>query len=174
MRTGEGAGLPGYDGNVEATRCTPLVPHGLSVWEMGVGKDRAEKASSDHRNRTEDSLGIDKASATFVLVTRRRWPTKTEWAPRKHAEGHWRDVRALDADDIERALDEAPAAHFWLSEVLGMPPAEGQTLEDWSERFSAVYEPALTSRMVLAGRANEAAGLAAALCVLGSYATLII
>jgi hypothetical protein len=34
MRTGEGAGLPDYDGTVEATRGTPFVPDGLSVWEM--------------------------------------------------------------------------------------------------------------------------------------------
>jgi len=126
---------------------------------MGVGKDPAQKANSDYKNRTEDSLGIDKASTTFVFVTPRRWPKKTDWAARKRAEGHWRNVWALDADDIEQALDEAPAVHFWLSEVLGMPAAEVQTLEDWWERFSSVYKPALTPRMILAGRADEAAVL---------------
>ena len=159
MRTGEGAGLPGYDGIVEATRCTPFVPDGLSVWEMGVGKDPAEKANSDYKNRTEDSLGIAKATTTFVFVTPRRWPKKTDWAAKKRAEGKWRDVRALDADDIEQALDEAPAVHFWLSEMLGMPAAEVQTMEGWWDRFSSVYEPKLTPRMVLAGRADEAAAL---------------
>ena len=33
MRTGVGAGLPGYDGIVEATGGTRFVPDGLSVWE---------------------------------------------------------------------------------------------------------------------------------------------
>jgi hypothetical protein len=31
MRGGEGVGLPGYDGIVEATRATSFVPEGLSV-----------------------------------------------------------------------------------------------------------------------------------------------
>ena len=159
MRAGEGAGLPGYDGIVEATRGTSFVPDGLSVWEMGVGEDPAHKANSDYRNRTKNSLGIDKASTTFVFVTPRRWPKKKDWADKKRKEGKWRDVRALDADDIEQALDEAPAVHFWLSEMLGMPAAEVQTLEDWWERFSSVYEPTLTPQMVLAGRADEAAAL---------------
>jgi hypothetical protein len=159
MRSGEGAGLPGYDGTVEATRATPFVPEGLSVWEMGVGEHPADKANSDYRTRTEDSLGVDQGTATFVFVTPRRWRKKADWAAKKRAEGKWRDVWALDADDIEQALDEAPAVHFWLSEMLGMPAAGVQTLEDWWERFSSVYEPTLTPQMVLAGRADEAASL---------------
>jgi hypothetical protein len=159
MRTGEGAGLADYDGVVEATRGTPFVPEGPSVWEMGVGGAPAKKANSDYRTRTKDSLGIDKAITTFVFVTPRRWPKKRDWASRKRAEGKWRDVWVLDADDIEQALDEAPAVHFWLSEMLGMPAAEVQTLEDWWDRFSSIYEPTLTPRMVLAGRADEAAAL---------------
>ena len=44
MRGGEGVGLTGYDGFVEATRSTPFVPDGFSVWEMGVGGDPEKKA----------------------------------------------------------------------------------------------------------------------------------
>jgi hypothetical protein len=99
------------------------------------------------------------ATTTFVFVTPRRWPKKTDWAAKKRAEGKWRDVLALDGDDIEQALDEAPAIHFWFSEALGMHTAAVQTLEAWWDGFSSAYEPTLTPRMVLAGRANEAAAL---------------
>jgi hypothetical protein len=126
---------------------------------MGVGEDAAEKANSDYQTRTKDSLGVDKGTTTFVFVTPRRWRKKVDWAAKKRAEGKWHDVWALDADDIEQALDEAPAVHFWLSEMLGMPAAGVQTLEDWWKRFSSVYEPTLTPRMVLAGRADAAASL---------------
>jgi hypothetical protein len=51
MRAGEGVGLPGYDGVVEATRATSFVPDGLSVWEMGTGEDPARKATADYNSR---------------------------------------------------------------------------------------------------------------------------
>src|SRR4051794_30288942 len=76
MRTGEGAGMPGFDGVVEAGRTTPFVPEGVSVWEMGAGEDPADKANSDYRTRTKDSLGFDKSGTTFVFVTLRRWSKK--------------------------------------------------------------------------------------------------
>src|SRR3954471_9105799 len=57
MRGGEGVGLPGYDGTVEATRGTSFVPEGVSVWEMGTNKYPASKAKSDYEARTADSLG---------------------------------------------------------------------------------------------------------------------
>ena len=47
MRAAEGAGLRGYDGRVEASRGTPLVPAGLSVWELGVGNPPESKANED-------------------------------------------------------------------------------------------------------------------------------
>jgi hypothetical protein len=72
MRGGEGVGLPGYDGIVEATRATSFVPGGLSVWEMGTSEDLAGKATDDYTSRTADPLGVDMASATFVFVTPRR------------------------------------------------------------------------------------------------------
>ena len=37
VRGGDGVGLRGYDGFVEASRSAPFVPDGYSVWEMGVG-----------------------------------------------------------------------------------------------------------------------------------------
>jgi hypothetical protein len=160
MRSGEGANLPGYDGVVEALRRSSFVPEGVSVWELGVGARPAEKANSDYGSRTEDSLGIDKASTTFVFGTLRRWSGKGEWVARRREEGHWRDVWAFDADDLERLLDEHPSVHYRLSEELGMPASGVQTLEDWWARYSAVFSPPLTIPLVLAGRADAAAELA--------------
>jgi hypothetical protein len=110
MRAAEGAGLRGYDGRVEASRGTPFVPAGLSVWELGVGNPPESKANEDYEKRTANPLGVDKSSTTFVLATARRWPGKVEWAQQKRAEGDWKDVQAFDADDIETAFDAAPAA----------------------------------------------------------------
>src|SRR3954471_14381204 len=105
MRAAEGVGAPGYDGIVEATRGTPFVPEGRSVWEMGAGADYKAKAESDYATRTNDPLGEDTATTTFIFVTPRRWSTKDAWAAEKRAEGHWRDVRVFDVDSIESALE---------------------------------------------------------------------
>ncbi len=72
----------------------------------------------------------------------------------------WRDVRVLDADDIEQALEVSPAVQIWLSELLGMDPFGATSIEDWWERFSRGFRPKLTSPVVLAGREDQAAALA--------------
>lgn len=159
MRGGEGVGLSGYDGLAEAGRSTPFVPDGDSVWEMGVGRDPQTKAQSDYRSRTDDPLGVDRANTTFVFVTPRRWEGKKDWEKRRREEGIWRDVRVLDADDIELALEVAPAVRVWLSEILGMEPDGATSIEDWWGRFSRGFDPELTPAVVLAGRADQAAVL---------------
>lgn len=159
MRGGEGVGLTGYDGFVEASRTTPFVPEGFSVWEMGVGGDPAGKAQRDYRSRTDDPQGIDPAQHTFVFVTPRRWEDKKDWEQRKRSEGVWRDVRVLDADDIELALDVSPAVQVWLSELLGLEPLGATSIEDWWGRYSRGFDPTMTPSVVLAGRADEAANL---------------
>lgn len=164
MRGGEGVGLPGYDGIVEATRATSFVPGGLSVWEMGAGKP-ARKATEDYESRTADPLGVDMASATFVFVTPRRWPKKKDWEQKRRDEGKWRDVRVLDADDIEQALEESAAVRIWLSELLDMPALGVATIAEWWRRFCNGFDPTLTSRVVLAGREDDAATLLRRLAV---------
>ena len=159
VRGGDGVGLPGYDGTVEATRGTPFVPEGFSVWEMGVGGDPEKKAQSDYRSRTDNPRGVVKADTTFVFVTPRRWSNKQSWEQRRRAEGEWRDVRVLDADDLELALEVAPAVQVWLSELLGMEPFGATSIEDWWGRFSRGFDPLLTPRVVLAGREDHAAAL---------------
>ncbi len=76
MRAAEGAGYAGYDGEVRASRGTPFVPEGHSVWELGVGESPAGKAEEDYAKRTSDPLGVDQSQATFVFVTAQRWSGK--------------------------------------------------------------------------------------------------
>jgi hypothetical protein len=159
MRAGEGTDFSGYDGDVEALKGTPFVPNGRSVWELGVGADPAAKANPDYRNRTEKPLGVDKSSTTFVFVTPRRWAGRSKWEQEKRAEGEWADVKAFDADDIEGALEAAPATQFWFSELLGLPVEGVRMIETWWDSFSRGSQPNLTPELVLGGRADEAAQL---------------
>ncbi|MGE4029026.1 MAG: hypothetical protein AB7I08_02245 [Thermoleophilia bacterium] len=151
--------MPGYDGRVTAMKATPFVPSGDSVWEMGAGSDPLDKANRDYRARTNDPLDVDRAQATFVFVTPRRWAGKLEWAQRRRDEGIWANVLAFDVDDLENALDQAPATHYWLSERLGLPVAGVRTIEAWWDAFRRGSQPHLTPALVLSGRADQAADL---------------
>lgn len=159
MRGGEGVGLTGFDGFVEAGRASSFVPEGKSVWEMGVSGDPADKAQRDYRSRTDDPLGLDPAEHTFVFVTPRRWEDKKDWEKRKRDEGIWANVHVLDADDIEQALEVSPAVQIWLSELLGLEPLGATSIEDWWGRYSRGFDPTMTPEVVLAGRADQAASL---------------
>ena len=159
MRAAEGTDFSGYDGQVEALKATPFVPSGRSVWELGVGADPAAKANADYKNRTENPIGVDKSTTTFVFATPRRWAGKSKWEQEKRAEGEWADVKVFDADDIEIAFEAAPATQFWFSELLGLPVDGVRMIETWWDSFSRGSQPNLTPELVLAGRADQAAQL---------------
>jgi hypothetical protein len=159
MRAAEGVDAPGYDGISDALRATPFVPKGSTVWELGVGGDPGDKAQRDYRSRTDDPLGVSIPDTTFVFVTPREWRDKDTWAQRKRDEGRWADVRAFDVDDIEQALELAPAVHHRFSELAGKPSHGATSIDRWWEKFRRLSSPMLDPEMVLAGRADDAAQL---------------
>lgn len=159
MRAAEGSGVPGYDGTSDALRATPFVPAGATVWELGVGDDPGDKAQRDYRSRTDNPLGVDPSTTTFVFVTAREWREKDDWAQRKRAENVWLDVQAFDVDDIEQALELAPGVHHRFSEIAGKPSHGAQSLDAWWGKFRRLSSPELDPVMVLAGRADVAAEL---------------
>ena len=151
--------MPGWDGMVEASRGTAFVPNGLSCWELGAGGNPQDKANRDYRKRTDALDAGTSSEATFVFVTSRRWTGKEAWAAKKQADGRWRDVRAFDVDDIEQALEVAPAVRVWFSEMVGKPASGAQSLEDWWSQFAGGTNPPLTPTLVLTGREDSAADL---------------
>lgn len=42
-----------------------------------------------------------------MFVSSRNWPKKNQWVEKRKAEGHWKDVKALDASDLEQWLEES-------------------------------------------------------------------
>lgn len=159
MRAGEGSEVSGCDGVVEATAASPFVPLGRSVWELGTGAVPTDKATDDYKLRTDDPLGEDQAQTTFVFVTPRRWKNKDEWIAKRQSSSPWKAIRVLDVDDIEIALEQAPGAHYILSDLLGKAGLGAQGIEEWWKRFSTGSNPSLIAEMVLAGRQESAATL---------------
>ena len=133
----------GWDGWVEADAATPWIPEGKSGWEFGTNKNPKIKAENDYANRA--SVPPDeKAECTFVFVTPRNWPGKTDWARSKQAESDWKAVRAFDASDLEQWLEESISAQMWLAEQLAMPVSGFETLGQCRQRWEEESEPNMT------------------------------
>ena len=135
---------PGWDGRIEAGAATPWVPEGRSGWEFGAGKDPSRKAERDHEARLHSVPPSERAEYAFVFVTPRNWPGKNEWARDKRAAGDWKDVRALDASDLEQWLDGSIHARMWFAEKLGLPVAGFETLDACWRRWAEASEPRMT------------------------------
>ena len=157
MPAGRAVDFSGWDGCVDGGVGTPYVPAEVSCWEMSTSRDPREQARRNYQKRTENSEGAN--TRTFVFVTPRRWSGKDEWAEPKRAEGVWRDVIVLDADDLAGWLESRYGVHVWLSELLGFQPREVETLERWWSRWSVATQPPLPEDLLLAGRTGEAKGL---------------
>ena len=138
----------GWDGWIEADAATPWIPEGKSGWEFGTDKNPKSKAESDYTNPNRASVPPDeKAECTFVFVTPRNWPGKTEWIRSKNAEGDWKAVRAFDASDLEQWLEESISAQMWLAEQLAMPVNGFETLDRSWQRWEEASEPKMTPKM---------------------------
>lgn len=120
--SGESIQVGGWDGVVQAPAGDEFVPDGWSGWELSRRHDTTTKANDDYEKRTADPLQLDRATASFVFVTPRRWNAKDDWAAAKQATGDWANVYALDADHLEQWLEQAPAVGAWLAENSANTP----------------------------------------------------
>ena len=148
--------IKGWDGIVEIKEENPFVPLGVSVWEFGTAKDFRTKAKKDYETRCKNSLGVDKANAIFVIVTSRIWQNKNEWEKEKNAEGKWKQVKVLDAVDLETWLYQCPAVHRWFARRLGKRPEGAFDIEQAWDKWKFASNPPSNEDLAIAGRTNEA------------------
>jgi hypothetical protein len=171
--TGDSAQIPGYDGRLTAIAAElyrAFLPDGDSVWEWGAGEDFYGKANDDYSKRTKfPGDGVDPQQTTFVFVTPRVWnradPKLDEWVAQKKAEKRWKDVKALDAVQLELWLEHCPAVAATIArEIIGILPYTGalSTDEVWQE-YSTQFQPTLREEVILAGRDEQAKTLIRAL-----------
>lgn len=151
VRAGDGVALAGYDGIANSSG-TPFLPAGRLVLEFGTEQRPATKAENDYNNRKPAAP----TASVFVFATPRRWGGASAWAMQKQAEGLFADVRVIDADDLEGWLQNAPGAHHWISEHLGLQPRGATSLDQWWESFASSTSPRLPDELFLAGRTVQA------------------
>ncbi len=156
MAAHAGTRLPGWDGVVRSMRETAFCPDGLSVWELTV-QDEKSKFDEDFTKRTNDPGHVAPSGATYVAVSARHFKTfekkegKHRWAAEQRAKGVWRDVRALNADDLATWLSRAPAVARWFAAQLRRPAGDIDDLESFLEGWSRRTRPPLPREIALAG-----------------------
>ncbi len=162
--SGDSVQLGGADGATELHEPHTYVPEGFTIWELGADAKPKGKADKDYQKRTSEPPVTARgrtqlASTTFAFVTPRRWSKKDEWATSRKSEGAWKDVRVLDADDLEAWLQQAASVHVWFSRIVGRTPSGADDIEtvwsDWAESVN----PTAVPELVLAGRNDQVASI---------------
>lgn len=151
--------LAGFDGKVLCDEGAPYVPDGFSVWELGTSQDPRKKADEDYEKRTNDPLGIDRQRTIFVFVTPRNWAGKNDWAANRRAEGIWRDVLALDAENLAQWLESAAGVAAWFGPVIGAVPEDVRGLEAECDAYRGATRVPFQLSGLLIGRKDQASRL---------------
>jgi hypothetical protein len=134
---GEDVQTGGYDGELTSASENTFVPLGESVWEFGTTNNKKAKANEDYEKRKANPLGKIPSETTYININGKKYRDKNKWGAEKQAESFWKDVKYLDALDIEQWLELAPTTELWLAEKLRKPTLGIYTLEEywklWSE-----------------------------------------
>ena len=136
----------GWDGYVEAAQATPWIPAGLSGWEFGTTKNIKSKADSDFAKSVEATSPEERADITFVFITPRRWPGKSDWVTENGSKALWKDVRAYDSSDLEQWLGQSIAAQVWFANETNSPSQGVRSLDRcWSDWANVAAPPLVGS-----------------------------
>ena len=155
MPAGDSINQPGVDGRIIYQGSHPFIPDGESVWEMGCTKDVRKKANDDYHKRTDEYPEHRRKQITYVQVTPRRWRGKEEWIEERRKEGNWKDVKALDADNLEMWLQQHPTVALQVAEWLGLAGPGVCSPESHFRSWAAQCEPAIRPETFLVGRDGE-------------------
>jgi hypothetical protein len=144
----------GWDGMITASTDNAWVPVGESRWELGCGQEPLKKARSDFRDRTIETTAAQAHDLNFVFVTPRIWAGKDAWRQEAEAAGHWRSVRAYDADDLASWLEVAGGVRLWFAESMGLSGAGVSSVCAAWETWRRQTRLPITAAALATGRAN--------------------
>ena len=133
---GEDVNTGGYDGELLTESENLFVPFGETVWEFGTTNNKKGKADEDYEKRKLNPLDKVPSETTYVNINGKKYRDKKKWVAEKKVENFWKDVKYLDAIDIDQWLELAPQVEIWLAEKLGKPTNGIFTAEEYWKRWS--------------------------------------
>jgi len=160
---GDSTSIGGFDGTLNVSESNEFIPLGFSVWEFGTDKSINQKFNEDYLKRTKDPKGINPSETTFVFVTSRPWTGKNEKCAEKNEEGIWKQVKGINANDLENWLHQCPAVHRWFASLIGNRTEDVWDIEQaWGSWRYGTSTPA-TYELIFNGRAEQSESLSKAL-----------
>lgn len=159
IRGADSINLPSWDGTLNVDDGNPWVPVGESRWEMGCSADVRRKANEDFKTRTQGTPAAQAAKCEFVFVSPRIWARKLAWRDQAANAKHWRDVRVIDADDLEAWLEKAAGVALWFGEQIGLVGSGIESVSRYWDVWSRQTRMPLTVAAISAGRDAQVAAL---------------
>ncbi len=155
--SGDSVANGGWDGRLKTPFVSPFFPSGHSGWEIGTEKSAQTKADKEYKKRSDNPLGMVLNETTFVFVTPRSFPKRTNWQSVKQATKKWKDVKVIAADGLEQWLATTPAVGLWFARKIGKVVSNGiRDLEAFWEEWSIGTKPVMTPALVIGGRTSDA------------------
>ena len=149
---GDSTYRPGWDGRLFCDQGDAWIPQGTSYWEIGCDVNITSKANRVYGGRLKAISSAERAEATFVFVTPRRWIKKDEWLALKRDKKDWLDVKVCDADDLEQWLEQSPVIALQFAEYLGLLGPGVESLEHYWLRWSKQCSPSITKEAFFTDR----------------------
>lgn len=145
---------PGYDGYLDCETFNAFCPAGVSVWEAGTNKAIEQKFKEDFQKRTEKPAEVSPKETTFCFVTSRslNFETRAAMIQKAKKDSPWKDVRVLDATNLEAWLEGSPSVAIWLSCKIHGVSGPFFSLDDWFENFCTSTQLNLAEGFFLKGR----------------------
>ena len=139
------------------------VPSGISLWEMGTSMNQKSKADEDFA-KAEDKLvqafpnvipAVTPDKATFVFVTSTSWEAK-KWISEKRRASKWKDIKVLDAVDLEKWLEQCPAVMLWFTDICGLPAEGLYDAEQYLRKVGVSFNVSpISPDLIVAGRDED-------------------
>lgn len=155
MPSGDSIANSGWDGILEVEEGNEFIQAGKSVWEFGTDSNCEAKANGDYKKRTDNPGDINQSETVFVFVTSRVFQKKDSWSSSKNSEQKWKNVIALNADDLESWLHQCPGVHRWFANILGKRTDAVWDIEQAWNSWIHVTSIPLNSELVLNGRFKQ-------------------
>lgn len=135
----------GWDGETDAGSATPWIPFGKAGWEFGTDQNPRNKAQKDYEARTQSISETVRKETTFVFVTPRNWKNKDDWIKETRQKNEWKDIRALDANDLEQWTEQSILTQGWFYEKFGLYQDDDglASLEKCWDEWASVTTPSL-------------------------------
>lgn len=153
--SGDMIGVGGWDGILEVDEGNQYIPTGKSGWEFGTDSNVNNKANGDYEKRTTNPKPIKRGESTFVFVTSRLWTKRNSWVKDKKKERKWKNIKGINAEDLETWLAQCPSVHRWFSRLLGKRTEHLWDLEQAWDSLSKVTTIPLNMELFLNGRDHE-------------------